>query len=322
MGKGLRVVTFNVFPPAYRLVAEWAARHGHELVLLATVPGSHEDRYGDAYPDLPTLVPPTQDVLVTTRLRRTAAPVIAALEPDLIVVATFPRRIPAAVTTIPRFGALNVHPTALPRGRGPNPQRGVYEGEPTVGVTLHRLAPEFDTGRILSRREVARPADLTAPDLLRLWMDLSAAVLEEGVARAIAGEPGEPQDHRQATYSPPFTDEERWLDWTESALTLQRRTAALNVAAPTAMALIDGRPAVVLDLRALRMPVPPVRPGTVLRYSDDVVTVRVADGAVSVRLQGSRPQGSRRLAAGDLAPGPTAPAPAPPRAAPAAGSAA
>ena len=80
MGKGLRVVTFNVFPPAYRLVAEWAARHGHELVLLVTVPGGHEDRYGDAYPDLATLVPPTQDVLVTTRLRRTAAPAIAALE--------------------------------------------------------------------------------------------------------------------------------------------------------------------------------------------------------------------------------------------------
>ncbi|HXM57790.1 MAG TPA: formyltransferase family protein [Candidatus Dormibacteraeota bacterium] len=313
MGKGLRIVTFNVFPPAYRLVAEWAARHGHQLVLLVTVPGNHDDRYGDAYPDLVTLVPSTQDVLVTTRLRRTGAPVIAALEPDLIVVATFPRRIPPEVTAIPRFGALNVHPTALPRGRGPNPQRAVYEGEPTVAVTLHRMDPEFDAGPILSQREVPRPADLTAPSLLQLWMDLSAVVLEEGVARAVAGETGEPQDHRLATYSPPFTEAERWLDWTEPALTLQRRAAALNVAAPTAMAEVDGRPAVVLDVRALRFPAPPVAPGTILRYSDDVVTVRVADGTVSVRLQGQR-----RLT-GDLS-GPTPSEP--PRPAPAAGSAA
>src|SRR5207248_2661390 len=110
-----------------------------------------------------------------------------------------PARLPAGCrvggAARPRARAAG-HRARRPRGRGPNPQRGVYEGEPTVGVTLHRLAPEFDTGRILSRREVARPADLTAPDLLRLWMDLSAAVLEEGVARAIAGEPGEPQDHR------------------------------------------------------------------------------------------------------------------------------
>ena len=46
MAEGLRVVAFNVFPPAYELVASWAARHGHRIVLLVTSPSRRGDRYG------------------------------------------------------------------------------------------------------------------------------------------------------------------------------------------------------------------------------------------------------------------------------------
>lgn len=285
MGEKLRVVTFNVFQPAYGIVAEWAARHGHRLVLLVTVPGGGGDRYGDEVPGLAAVTPPGQDVLVTTRLRRTAAPVIEALAPDLIVSVTYPLRIPPEVAAIPRYGALNVHPSVLPRWRGPNPQRSIYEGDAMVGATLHRMDPEFDSGPMLSRHELPRPADMTARDLLHLWLELCATVLREGVERAVAGDPGEPQDHRVATYAAPFSEQERWLDWSEPALTVQRRAAALNVAAPTACAVVDGQPVEALEVRALRVSVPPGPPGTLLRRSGDVGTVRVADGAVSVRMR-------------------------------------
>jgi len=283
MGQRLRIVTFNVFPPAYRVVAEWAARHGHRLVLLVTMPRADDDRYGVEHPDLASIAPEDQDVLVTTRLKGTAAPVIRALEPDLVISATFPRRIPPEVTSIPRYGALNVHPSLLPRWRGPNPQRAIYEGDDVIGVTLHRMDPEFDAGPILGRRAMERPPDMTAQDLLYLWLGLIGEVLEEGARRAVAGDPGDPQDHRLATYCAPFTDAERWLDWTEPARIVQRRAAALNVATPTARAWINGRPVQVLEVRALRLPAPEARPGTVLHWSGDVGTIRVADGAVSIR---------------------------------------
>jgi methionyl-tRNA formyltransferase len=278
----LRVVTFNVFPPMYRVVAEWAARHGHRLVLLVTVPGGQARRYATEDPPLLDVLPRDQDVLVTTRMRRTA-PAIAALRPDLLIAASFPLRIPPEVIALPRFGTLNLHPSPLPRGRGPNPMRGLYEGDPTIACTVHRVEPEFDTGAILSRRERPRPADLCAGDLVGHWLELSEEVLEEATARAVAGERGEPQDPDAATHWPAFTEEERWLDWGEEAATVQRRAAALNAIAPTARAMLDGRAVLVRDVRALPGLTASAIPGAVLDREGDLAVVCVGDGVVSVR---------------------------------------
>ena len=282
MADQLRVITFNVFPPAYALVAEWAARHGHRLVLLVTSPGRHAGRYGAEHQAMVAAAPATQDILVTTRLRRTAAPMIAALAPDLIVSATFPHRIPPEVTAIPLYGAVNLHPAPLPRGRGPNPPRLIYEGDLTVAGALHRIEPEFDAGAVLSLHQRTLPADVTPEAIVTAWTELLAAALEEGVPRAVAGEWGEPQDEARATYAATFTDEEHWLTWDEPALTVQRRAAALNVLGPAARARIDGEAVLLLAVRARPGEAPEATPGTVLDRTGETVTVRVADGAVEV----------------------------------------
>src|SRR5687767_5342642 len=97
----LRVVTLNSFLPGFKLVASWAARHGHELVLVVTTPIGTDRRYdADANPFVLDL-PPGTDILVTGKLRTVAAPVIAALEPDLVVSAAYPRLIPPAILDVP-----------------------------------------------------------------------------------------------------------------------------------------------------------------------------------------------------------------------------
>lgn len=282
MPDSLRIVTFHIFPMAYHLVAAWAARQGHEIVLVVTSADSHAERYGAAHLDLLAAVPPSQDVLVTTRLRRTAAPVLRALAPDLIISATFPHRIPASLTTIPRYGALNLHPAPLPEGRGPNPQRLIYEGHPIIGASLHRLAPAFDAGHILSRQERPVPPDLTSDLLLTTWGELLTAALDEGAPRAVAGEEGDPQDDRRATYAAPFTDEERWLDWREPAARLQQRVAALNLPVPTARAKLENEAAIIAALRPLPGGSTAHAPGTVLERTDNVAFVQAGDGLVEV----------------------------------------
>jgi len=279
---GLRIVTFNVFPMAYSLIAGWAERQGHEITLVVTSPASHAERYGVAHHDLLAAVPPSQDVLVTTRLRRTAAPVIRALAPDLIISATFPHRIPASLTVIPRYGALNLHPAPLPAGRGPNPQRLIYEGHPTIGASLHRLAPEFDAGHILSRQERPVPPDLTPELILSTWGELLTAALDEGVPRAVAGEEGDVQDDSLATYAAPFSDEERWLDWSEPAERLQQRVAALNMPVPTARARVGEESITVVALRSLPERTTIHAPGTVIGRSGKTAIVRAGDGLVEV----------------------------------------
>lgn len=114
----LRVVTFNVLPLAYGLVARWAEENGPRLVLVVTTPGPSTRRTPN-YQGVIAMAKPGADVLVTTRLRRVALPLIRALAPDIIVSFTFPYRIPPEITAIPRHGAVRVAaaPLAdLPRG--------------------------------------------------------------------------------------------------------------------------------------------------------------------------------------------------------------
>ena len=290
VGDGLRIVAFHVHPMAYQLVARWAERHGHRLVLVVTSPGpaglasatTSSERYGAGVPELIAAAPRTQDFLVTTRLKRVAAPVIRALAPDLIVSATFPHRIPPEIVAIPRFGAVNLHPTPLPRGRGPNAMRLIYEDEPVLAITMHRITPEFDAGPILSQQLRPALAEPTVENLLAVWGEAALAAIEEGTQRAIAGDPGTPQDEATATYAAPFTDAESLLDLREPARTLRRRALALNFpAADRARAEIGG---VTYAVRAMR-PVPggPCgEPGTLLARSGSTLTVCAGDGPVEV----------------------------------------
>jgi methionyl-tRNA formyltransferase len=282
----LRIVLCSAFVGGYRLVADWAERHGHRITMLVAPPGTRA-LYGGGQEDLLDAVPEQQDVLVTNRLRGTAAPVMAALAPDLLVSAAFPRRIPVDMTGIPRLGAVNLHPAPLPQGRGPNPQRMIYEGTMVTGAALHRTAEEFDAGAILSRRERPMPdgSGLTPELIFEAWRQLLAEVLEEGMARVVAGDWGEPQDEALATYAGPFTDDECWLDWHEPARVLQRRYAALNLLSLRARVRIGGESFQVLELRAAGAGPDRASPGTVLDRSGDTLVVGAANGAVEVRVR-------------------------------------
>ncbi|MCA9880792.1 MAG: hypothetical protein KC442_23505 [Thermomicrobiales bacterium] len=274
----LRLVTCNVMPHAYAVIARWAERHGHDIVLLVTSPAGTAERYGVSYLEAVAAAAPQHAVLVTENLRA-ATPLIAATQPDLLLSASFPHRIPTNLTAIPRYGAYNLHPAALPQGRGPNPLRLIYEGSSTTGVTLHQISPRLDAGDIFSRREAPLPEELTAEGILSLWDQLCDEVLDEGIARALAGEPGTPQDEAQASYAAPFTPEEHWLRWDRPLRLLRNQAAALM---DSAYAELDGKPVTILSLDPDPTVAPDVLPGTVLHQSDHDARVRVLDGVAHV----------------------------------------
>lgn len=277
--RGLKVIAYCVLPPAYQMVRAWAERNGHRLVLVVTTPGPPARR-STGYREIVTASPPEQDILVTTRPRRTS-PLIAALQPDLVLSFTFPYRLPAEVLSAARLGAVNLHPAPLPRYRGPNPLRALYDGWPTLGAALHRTEAEFDTGPILSLHERPVPADATVETIFRVWSEAMDAALEEGTRRAAAGDAGEAQDETLATYAAPFTEDEHWLDWTLPAALLQLRTVALNMLGPQARAWIGGE-AYTLQRVTPTAERSPEAPGAVLRQDGDEFTICAADAVAQV----------------------------------------
>ena len=80
---------------------------------------------------------------------------ISLFQPDIILVSCYARLIPQSVFSLANVGAFNLHPSLLPLFRGPTPLFWQFrEGISDFGVTLHRMNSEFDTGNIISQKNV------------------------------------------------------------------------------------------------------------------------------------------------------------------------
>jgi len=224
---------------------------GHEPVALLTM-RDHAGRYGNL-PDIGQLVlsaAPELDVLVPARRSR-VAPLLASVEPDLVVCMGFPWKVPPDALAVPRLGWLNGHPSLLPRHRGPLPVAwAIREGDDEIGITFHRMDADLDTGPILAQR--AWPlGELQPPDAF--YPELGQAVgeaLAEALERLAAGDEGTPQA-AGGGYESFFAAEDAWLDLSRPAVEVHRLAWAWRYALSLdgtsgALLELDGRPLRVL----------------------------------------------------------------------------
>jgi methionyl-tRNA formyltransferase len=225
--------------------------------------------------------------------------VLSAARPDVLLSWFWPRRIPEALLALPPCGAFGVHPSLLPRWRGPDPYFwALREGDTETGVTLHRLAGEYDAGEIVEQRAVAIRDDDDAWSLARRLDAPSLALLASAAERLAHGEqlPGEAQDESRVTLAPSPTPEDLAVDWKASVAEILRlvRAAAPN---PGASADFGGHDVEVLAARPYESSLPAALAVAEARCVDEGVAVRAADGAVlitAVRM------GDRRLTGADL----------------------
>jgi methionyl-tRNA formyltransferase len=141
---------------------------------------------------------------------------IASMQPEALLCWFWPRRVPPSVLALAPRGAFNVHPSLLPRWRGPDPTFwAVRAGDAVTGVTLHRMAAEYDAGPIVAQREVAIAATDDAWSLADRLARPGLALLVECAERLARGErlDGSAQDEAQATWAPRPTEDELWVDW-------------------------------------------------------------------------------------------------------------
>jgi methionyl-tRNA formyltransferase len=128
---------------------------------------------------------------------------LAGYSPDLLLVFGFNWRLPRKVLEMPRLGVLNIHPSALPKYRGPSPVLwAIRNGDPSMGVTVHRMNEEIDAGPILAQvQAVPLPDQVTSEDVWQLTKTAIPDLLEVALNCAIRGDPGTSQDEREATYA-------------------------------------------------------------------------------------------------------------------------
>ncbi|MFW5693570.1 MAG: methionyl-tRNA formyltransferase [Alkalispirochaeta sp.] len=234
-------------------------------------------------------------VVQPERLNAEARAAVAELEPDLLVVVAYGKIFgPRFLSLFPR-GGINVHPSLLPRHRGPSPlQAAILAGDRETGVTIQCLAQEMDAGDIIAQERVPLGANTTVSELHDQLGRRGAELLVEVIPDIARGTVrSTPQDEQNATYCRKMDRSDGELTWRESAEEIHRKVRALTpwpgvrcrwngtpvqlmeTALPGAQELGSGASRAVGDAAV---------PGSVLAVDSTLgILVQTTDGVLAVR---------------------------------------
>src|SRR5215216_6059088 len=206
---------------------------GHDVAAVVTQPDREAGRGRRLIPpavklaaqelSLPVLQPPS------LRRPEAAAP-LAALHPDLIVVAAFGQILRRRLLDLPPKGVLNVHASLLPRWRGASPvTAAILAGDAETGVSIMLLDEGLDTGPVLATRATPIRDTDTGGSLTDRLAQIGADLLVETLPHWLDGSIApQPQADALATYAPRLEKEAGRIDWSRPAVELWRRVRAFT----------------------------------------------------------------------------------------------
>jgi methionyl-tRNA formyltransferase len=275
------------------LAALLLARDGHEIVHAGVLPERGLRRLRALLGPSRVRVSPDLDSPGSSDALRRAAP-------ELIVSWFWPRRIPDHVLALAT--AIGVHPSLLPRYRGPDPYFwAIDSGDPTTGVTAHLLEHEYDTGPVLGQRTLVVDPQWNSWQLARALDRPSLSLLRETVRAYSVGSPpvARRQDEALATPAPQPSEEDLALKWAWPAERIERRIRAA-APSPGAWTEIGDSLVVVLRARVARDWPRVLAPGEAAVRADGIAVVRAGQGAIEL-LEGRAEEDDAPLGASDFA---------------------
>ena len=216
------------------------------LVAIVTAPPKRAGRHQQWQPtpvDAFAREAGLEPVLTPPRLRHPdAIEAILALRPELAVLADYGQIVPPPLLDL-RHGALNLHPSALPRFRGAAPVPAtILAGDPTTAVTLMRMDAGLDTGPVVARLLVDLSGDETAPELEARLAEMAGSLLERSLPGWLDGTlPAVPQAEDGVVLTRPLRREDGRLDPSRAATELERQVRAYQPWPGSFVDLPDGR---------------------------------------------------------------------------------
>jgi methionyl-tRNA formyltransferase len=199
------------------------------------------------------------------------------LKLDVAVVAAYGLILPPNLLKAPRLGCINIHGSLLPRWRGAAPlQRAIMAGDTVSGVTVMDMEAGLDTGPMLLAEEIAIGTHMTAGELHDQLAQLGARLIVDALKGLEDGSLApEPQPDEGVTYAAKIEKSEARIDWSLSAIDIDRRVRGLSPV-PGAWCELNGTRVRVLLAEPMRGK-DEAEPGTVL---DDDLSIACGRGAL------------------------------------------
>lgn len=239
-------------------------------------------------------IPVSQPVTLKTEAGRAD---LASWQADVLVVVAYGLILPRAALELPPLGCVNIHASLLPRWRGAAPiQRAILAGDAESGVCIMRMDVGLDTGPVfLQRRTPISPQDTGGSLHDRLAALGASAVVEVLDQLAENRAVSAPQPEDGVTYAAKIDKAEALIDWSQSAIEIERKVRAFNPF-PIAETRLDGEQLRIYAAEVVDTPhlpagdrgaavVESARPADVRAdapQSDSAVTISLSDGGLGV----------------------------------------
>jgi len=153
---------------------------------------------------------------------------LQSLNPDAAVLVAYGRIIPKSIIDIFPYGIINIHPSLLPKHRGPTPiESTILDGDHETGVSIMQLSAGMDEGPVYAQQKIPLQGNEAKYDLYEKLAEISATSLFETLPRILDGSlTPTKQDTTQATYSRLLTKPDGVIDWNKPADLIAREIRA------------------------------------------------------------------------------------------------
>jgi len=144
---------------------------------------------------------------------------IEKIKPDLGIVVSYGQIIPPEILNLPKHGWINLHPSLLPKYRGPAPlQNTILNGDKQTGISLIALDDKMDHGPIIAQLKYDLDKKYTTPELSKILSQKGAELLIQNISNYLH-ETSKPQaqDDALATFAKIINKEDGLIDWNKSA---------------------------------------------------------------------------------------------------------
>jgi methionyl-tRNA formyltransferase len=228
-----------------RIILERILKTPHTLSAVVTAPPAKQGR-GRQSAETPVSIFASEESLPRLMPQSLKDPAfhteLSSFCADLFVVVSYGKILPAALLAIPALYAINIHPSLLPKYRGPSPiNHALLNGDSMTGISVIRLNEKIDSGDIFFQESIPLDTEVNAEELTISLAEAAALRIEEILGMCERGEVTFiAQDESTRSYAPLLKKEDGRIDWEASAEAIHNRIRAL-VPWPSAYTYYKGK---------------------------------------------------------------------------------
>lgn len=223
----MKALIYSTFAPAASQFAELSRAAGVDvLAVVAPRPDLKAGSRITSADQFVRQVPQGIDVCFASDVTR-LKDIVNSYRPDIGICVIYPWMISAETIALHPLGVVNAHASLLPALKGPFPVAwAIRNGDTDIGLTLHFMTSEADSGSILAQGARPMPADTSAACMQPIFTELNAELLPVALRRAARGDRGERQSPAASLWAGEFEEAYMQIDWSKPAVEIDRQVRA------------------------------------------------------------------------------------------------